>query len=102
MRSDQSIHFGVVGMSNLLLDIKELAKRLRIPAKTIRNKLSEGTWPMEPFRIGRALRWRESDVDRAIADLATSTSNAPKRRERSAKSGARAANELHRGQRGPR
>jgi predicted DNA-binding transcriptional regulator AlpA len=89
-------------MPNPLLDIKELAKRLRIPAKTIRNKLSDGTWPMEPFRIGRALRWRESDVDRAIADLATSTTKPPKRRETSAKSAARAANELHRTQRGPR
>lgn len=57
-------------MPDRLLDIAELAKRLKIPAKTIRNKLCEGTWPIPPLRIGRAVRWRESDVDRVIADLA--------------------------------
>jgi predicted DNA-binding transcriptional regulator AlpA len=92
-------------MSNPLLDIKELAKRLRIPAKTIRNKLSDGTWPMQPFRIGRALRWRESDVDRVIADLAASPSKPVKRRgsaRRSCEAGARVANELRQAQRGRR
>ena len=93
-------------MSNPLLDINELAKRLRIPAKTIRNKLSDGTWPMQPFRIGRALRWRESDVDRVIADLAASTSKPPEAAKERSKvrreSGARAANELHQTRRRPR
>jgi predicted DNA-binding transcriptional regulator AlpA len=57
-------------MPDRLLDIAELADRLKIPAKTIRNKLCDGTWPIRPLRIGRAVRWRESDVDRVIADLA--------------------------------
>jgi predicted DNA-binding transcriptional regulator AlpA len=57
-------------MEDRLLDIEELAKHLKIPAKTIRNKLCDGSWPMQPLRIGRALRWRESDVVRAIANLA--------------------------------
>jgi excisionase family DNA binding protein len=57
-------------MPDRLLDIAELANRLKIPTKTIRNKLSDGTWPIRPLRIGRAVRWRESDVDRVIADLA--------------------------------
>jgi len=57
-------------MPDRLLDIAELAKRLKIREKTIRNKLCEGTWPIPPLRIGRAVRWRESDVDRVIADLA--------------------------------
>jgi hypothetical protein len=55
-------------MSDRLLNIEDLANRLKIPPKTIRNKLSNGTWPIGPVRIGRALRWR-SDVAKAIAAL---------------------------------
>jgi predicted DNA-binding transcriptional regulator AlpA len=62
-------------MPDRLLDILELAKCLKIPPKTIRNKLSDGTWPMRPLRIGRALRWRESDVDRTLAELATASTS---------------------------
>jgi predicted DNA-binding transcriptional regulator AlpA len=64
-------------MSDRLLDIEELSKYLKIKTKTIRNKLSDGTWPMRPLRIGRALRWRESDVKRVIAKLAHSSERAP-------------------------
>jgi predicted DNA-binding transcriptional regulator AlpA len=56
-------------MDNQLIDIDDLAKCLKIPAKTIRNKLSNHTWPIQPVRIGRALRWRESDVAAMIARL---------------------------------
>jgi predicted DNA-binding transcriptional regulator AlpA len=63
-------------MADRLLDIAELANRLKIPEKTIRNKLCEGTWPIRPLRIGRAVRWRESDVDRVIADLAAQSDSA--------------------------
>jgi predicted DNA-binding transcriptional regulator AlpA len=56
-------------MEDRLIDIRDLANTLKVPAKTIRNKLSNGTWPIAPVRIGRALRWRESDVARLIADL---------------------------------
>ena len=52
-----------------LIDIDDLSGCLKIPAKTIRNKLSNGTWPIQPIRIGRALRWRESDVAATIASL---------------------------------
>jgi len=58
-------------MSDRLLDIQDLADRLKIPTKTIRNKLSNGTWPIRPVRIGRALRWRETDVAMAIAGLSS-------------------------------
>lgn len=51
-------------MDDCLIDIKDLGQQLKIPEKTIRNKLSNGTWPLEPVRIGRALRWRQSLVDR--------------------------------------
>jgi predicted DNA-binding transcriptional regulator AlpA len=69
-------------MSDRLLDIKDLANRLKIHPKTIRNKLSNGTWPIDPVRIGRALRWRESDVAAAIAGLASGGENRRARRGR--------------------
>ena len=51
-------------MDDCLIDIQDLGRQLKVPVKTIRNKLSNGTWPLEPVRIGRALRWRQMDVDR--------------------------------------
>jgi predicted DNA-binding transcriptional regulator AlpA len=69
-------------MSDRLLDIEDLANRLKIRQKTIRNKLSNGTWPISPVRIGRALRWRETDVAAAIADLSSGRENRRARRGR--------------------
>ena len=51
------------GMDDYLIDIQDVARQLKIPPKTIRNKLSNGSWPLKPIRIGRALRWRQVDVD---------------------------------------
>ncbi len=51
-------------MDDWLIDINDLSQQLKIPPKTNRNKLSDGTWPLEPVRIGRALRWRQSEVER--------------------------------------
>lgn len=53
-----------------LIDIQELSEQLKVPEKTIRNKLSEGNWPLQPLRIGRSLRWRQSDIDEYIEHLA--------------------------------
>lgn len=53
-------------MNEQLIDINDLAGQLKVPPKTIRNKLSNGTWPIEPLRIGKALRWRQSDVNAFI------------------------------------
>jgi len=64
-------------MGDQLIDINDLAERLKVPPKTIRNKLSQGTWPVAPVRIGRALRWRESDVNAMIAGLGGQTAAAP-------------------------
>jgi predicted DNA-binding transcriptional regulator AlpA len=61
--------------------VHELANRLKIPAKTIRNKLCDGSWPMLPLRIGRSLRWEESEVNRVLANLAASRSNPAKSRQ---------------------
>jgi predicted DNA-binding transcriptional regulator AlpA len=57
-------------MSDPLMDINDLARQVKIPVKTIRNKLSDGTWPIPPIQIGRALRWLPSVVDRTISALA--------------------------------
>ena len=51
-------------MGDDLINIQDLGLQLKIPVKTIRNKLSNGTWPLAPVRIGRALRWRQAEVDR--------------------------------------
>ena len=50
-------------MADTLIDINDLAGMLKIPAKTIRNKLSDGTWDLTPLRIGKSLRWSQADVD---------------------------------------
>jgi predicted DNA-binding transcriptional regulator AlpA len=56
-------------MRRSLLDINELSAELKIATKTIRNRLSNKSWPIPPIRIGRTLRWRPSDVTRALASL---------------------------------
>jgi hypothetical protein len=53
-----------------LIDINDLSAELKIPAKTIRNRLSNKSWPIPPIRIGRTLRWRRADVIRALTKLA--------------------------------
>jgi predicted DNA-binding transcriptional regulator AlpA len=63
-------------MEDRLIDIDDLSKALKIPPKTIRNKLCNGTWPIQPVRIGRALRWRESDVSQMIANLTSNPNKA--------------------------
>ena len=50
-------------MREQLIDIRDLEAILKIPAKTIRNKMSNGTWPIEPLRIGKSIRWPQSDVE---------------------------------------
>ena len=57
-------------MEEQLIDINDLAEILKIPAKTIRNKMSNGTWPIEPIRIGKAVRWRHSDVQAFLSPSA--------------------------------
>ncbi len=55
-------------MNEQLIDINDLASILKVPAKTIRNKLSNGTWPILPIKIGKALRWRPSDIDMYLSE----------------------------------
>lgn len=58
-------------MADTLIDINDLAGILKIPAKTIRNKLSDGTWELPPLRIGKSLRWSQADVDTYLIRLKT-------------------------------
>ena len=53
-------------MSEQLLNINDLANMMKIPAKTIRNKLCDGTWELLPIRIGKALRWRVENYLRQL------------------------------------
>ncbi len=57
-----------MAQSEILIDIKTLAKRLGLSPQTIRNQMSAGKWPLPPIRIGRRLRWRESEVNSRIAE----------------------------------
>lgn len=50
-------------MTDQLLDINDLAGILKVPAKTIRNKMSDGSWDLPPLRIGKSLRWLQADVE---------------------------------------
>ena len=50
-----------------LLDFASAAERLGIATKTMRNRLSQGTWPIKPVRIGRRVMWRESDITDVVA-----------------------------------
>ena len=52
-----------------LIDLNDLAGILKIPAKTIRNKLSDGSWELPPLRIGKALRWSDADVNAYLSRL---------------------------------
>lgn len=53
-------------MTEQLIDINDLAGILKVPAKTIRNKLSNGTWPIPPLRIGKSIRWRTTDIEQFL------------------------------------
>ena len=63
-------------MSDTLIDINDLAGILKIPAKTIRNKLSDGSWELPPLRIGKALRWSQEDVNSYLQRLKGQSANA--------------------------
>jgi hypothetical protein len=61
-----------------LIDINELSRDLNIPVKTIRNKLSDGSWPIAPLQIGRSLRWDPSIVAKELSLLAKIAKRSPR------------------------
>jgi predicted DNA-binding transcriptional regulator AlpA len=74
-------------MGKPLIDIKDLAVELKLSPKTIRNKLSNRSWPIPPIRIGRSLRWRPEDVTSALLHLAENAERASSRQLSTKKSG---------------
>jgi len=52
-----------------LLTVKGVARRLIISKRTVYNKVSSGTFPIKPMRIGRLLRFRSKDVDAYLDSL---------------------------------
>ena len=52
-----------------LLTVRGVAQRLIISERTVYNKVSNGTFPIKPKRVGRLLRFRSKDVDAYIDSL---------------------------------
>lgn len=52
-----------------LMDINELANYLSLKCQTIRNKLSNGSFPIAPKKLGGALRWDIREVDQFLDKL---------------------------------
>jgi len=55
-----------------LLDVEAAAYMLAISTRTIWRLLEQGSFP-QPVRIGRATRWRTSDVERFVDELTNRT-----------------------------
>lgn len=53
-------------MEQRMLSIKELSIYLSLKPQTIRNKLSAGTFPILPIKIGGKLLWDRKRVDRYL------------------------------------
>lgn len=49
-----------------LIDVKSVAVRLDVSERMVWKLLASGRFP-QPVRVGRSVKWRESDVDRFIA-----------------------------------
>ena len=49
--------------------VKGLARKLCISDRTIYNKLSAGTFPIRPKRIGRLIRFHIDDINAYIKSL---------------------------------
>jgi len=54
----------------IMLDKKQLADLLKVSVKTIDLWLSRGTGP-KPYRIGRLVRFKQSEVEAFINQLST-------------------------------
>jgi predicted DNA-binding transcriptional regulator AlpA len=52
-----------------LLGINELSRLLGLAPQTIRNKLNNGTFPIQGFKVCGRWRWKESKVNKHIDGL---------------------------------
>jgi excisionase family DNA binding protein len=50
-----------VGGSNKLIGCRELAERLSVPERTVRDNWRK--WGLTAYKVGRAIRLRERDVE---------------------------------------
>lgn len=53
-------------MEKRLLSLREVSVYLNVRPQTIRNKLSAGTFPIAPIKIGGKLLWDKRKVDRFL------------------------------------
>ena len=56
-------------MPEQLLSVRQVCQRLNVSRTALHYMIRRGEFP-EALRLGRSLRWRESDVDQWIAALA--------------------------------
>jgi predicted DNA-binding transcriptional regulator AlpA len=67
---------GAVQMGTRLIDIHQLAEKIGLKPKTIRNRLCEKTFPLRPVKQGgRKNFWLESEVDKYIEELKETRDN---------------------------
>jgi len=52
-------------MNNRLIDVRGVAERLNCSTRQVWKLASSGRLPA-PLRLGRSVKWRESDIDRFI------------------------------------
>jgi predicted DNA-binding transcriptional regulator AlpA len=53
-----------------LLTKRDLSQKLRLSMRTIDRRIAAGLFP-QGFKIGAAVRWRESVIDRFLRDMAS-------------------------------
>jgi predicted DNA-binding transcriptional regulator AlpA len=56
-----------------LLTLDELSRILKISSGSIRNQLSRKTFPLNPIRIGRLLRFKTSSVQEYLESLGSTS-----------------------------
>ncbi len=52
-----------------LIDINTLAETLALKPQTIRNRLSNGTWPLPTYKLNGKLVWKDSEVQDYLSGL---------------------------------
>ena len=56
-------------ISRRMLGIEEVSTIIGLKPQTIRNKLSNGTFPIATRKIGRLLKWDSKDIERFLDSL---------------------------------
>jgi predicted DNA-binding transcriptional regulator AlpA len=60
---------GGKNISRRMLGIEEVSTIIGLKPQTIRNKLSNGTFPIATRKIGRLLKWDSKDIERFLDSL---------------------------------